>query len=164
MAKINVTDELLDEITKHSIELQRLANNTTDEWIRKEYSKLSKELADLTRTNHFFGVASVKSQKARVKKIIERGSESIAVMHTELFNRMQDTLKEVGEIETHFSQNSINKAATGKGTIFIAENSLSPRKISKMASEMITQGDLEQTHSESERRFQRYHQERLSFQ
>ena len=79
MAKINATDELLDEITKHSIELQRLANNTTDGWIRKEYSKLSRELGALTRSNHFFG-GSIKSQKKRVELIIKRGSESIALM------------------------------------------------------------------------------------
>lgn len=139
MAKINATDELLDEITKHSIELQRLANNTTDGWIRKEYTKLSRELGALTRSNHFFG-GSIKSQKKRVELIIKRGSESIALMHNDLYNSMQDTLREVGEVETHFSQNSVNKAATGKGTIIIAANSLSPRKISKTASDIVTQG------------------------
>ena len=139
MAK-SVTEELLDEITKHSLELQRLANNTSEKWIKKEYGKLSKELADLTRSNEFIGVGTVKSQKKKVQKIIQRGSKSIALMHNDLYNKMQDTLREVGELETHFSVRSVNKAVTGKGSIFIAEKSLSPRQVSSTANKMITQG------------------------
>ena len=134
-----VVDELLDELTLHALQLQQIANNQ-DVVLAKYYKKLSDELLDKVNTYDFASAKGNKLKAKYIRSLMKEGSESIDASHKLIQQAVRDGLISVGDLETQFAVGSINKAVTGTGTIKIASETLSPKKISTIADNLIVEG------------------------
>lgn len=134
-----VVDELLDELTLHALQLQQIANNQ-DVVLAKFYKNLSDDL--LTQVNKYdFANAKGNKLKAKyIRSLMKEGSKSIENSHKLIQQAVRDGLISVGDLETQFAIGSLNKAVTGTGTIKIASETLSPKKISSIADNLIVEG------------------------
>ena len=140
MAKeTQVVEELLDSITKHSIELQRVANKMQGA-VAKEFSKLSNELDGIVRNFDPSTIKNVSKRKAAMANVIKQGNEAIKKSNLAMARVVKDKLIDVGNLETKFSTGSINKAVTGKGTVTFATETVPAKKISTMADNLIIKG------------------------
>ena len=138
MAK-KVAQLLTDDIVKHSIELQKVGNNLSTR-INKELASLTKELESIITDNDFSRALSLPKRKALLNNVLIKGNKVIASAHTTLAQTVKNELIQVGNLETEFAVGSVNKSATGSGTLQIATNTISAARISKVADSLILNG------------------------
>lgn len=137
--KSKVTDELLDLITDHSIQLQRIANGMGKD-IGIKYRELAKDLTSVISSNDFTSSTVTKSRKKKLKKLLTKGKVTIHTMHQALSRSITKELVETGELEAEFALGSVNKAVTGTAKVKVVEKGVKYSKISSMADKLIVQG------------------------
>ena len=134
-----VVDELLDELTLHALQLQQISNNQ-EAVLGKFYKDLSDDLLDKVNKYDFYTAKGNKLKAKRIRSLMKEGAKSIETSHKLIKQAVRDGLISVGDLETQFAIGSLNKAATGSGTIQIATETLSPKKISTIADNLIVEG------------------------
>ena len=134
-----VVEELLDSVTKHSIELQRVANKMQGA-VAREFKKLASELDGIVAKHDFATPMSGAKRKAMLASAVREGKAAIRKSNLAMARVVKDKLIDVGNLETKFSVGSVNKAVTGKGTITFATETVPAKKISTMASNLIING------------------------
>ena len=134
-----VVEELLDSVTKHSIELQRVANKMQGA-VAREFKKLASELDGIVAKHDFATPMSGAKRKAMLASAVREGKAAIKKSNLAMARVVKDKLIDVGNLETKFSVGSVNKAVTGKGTITFATETVPAKKISTMASNLIING------------------------
>ena len=140
MAKeLQIAEELLDSITKHSLELQRVSNSMQGV-VAKEFKNLANELDGIVRKFDPSSIKNAAQRKAAVATLIKEGEAAIRKVNTTIASLVKDKLIDVGNLETQFSRGSINKAVTGKGTIKFATEVVPAKSISKIADNLIIKG------------------------
>ena len=117
MAKeTQVVEELLDSVTKHSIELQRVSNKMQGA-VAREFKKLASDLDGIVARHDFSVPMSGAKRKTLLASAMKEGKAAIQRANQSMARVVKDKLIDVGNLETKFSVGSINKAVTGKGTI-----------------------------------------------
>ena len=134
-----VVDELLDELTLHALQLQQIANNQ-DVVLGKFYKDLSDDLLGKVNKYDFSKAKGNKLKAKHIRNLMKEGTQSIENAHKLIQQAVRDGLISVGELETQFAIGSLNKAVTGTGRVKIASETLSPKKISAIADNLIVEG------------------------
>ena len=134
-----VAEELLDSVTKHSIELQRVANKMQGA-VAREFKKLASELDGIVAKHDFSVPMSGAKRKTMLANAVKEGKAAIKKSNLAMARVVKDKLIDVGNLETKFSVGSVNKAVTGKGTIKFATEIVPAKKISTIASNLIFNG------------------------
>ena len=139
MGKVLVVEEVLDDIIRHSLELQKVANSVGGE-LAKEYLALAEELDSIVAKQDFSRVLPPKKRRIMLNKVIKEGKVAIHLSNKRMGKLVKNRVLELGALESEFAAGSINKAATGKGTISFASSTQTPRQISKIAQGLIIKG------------------------
>ena len=140
MAKeILVVEELVNSITSHSLELQRLANNTQGH-LSREFAKLGKELDSIASEFDASSKMNVRNRKIAQATIVKKGQEAIRRSTAAMQTLVHNDLIDIGNLEAKFSLGSLNRAVTGKGTIKFATAVVPAKTISNVAENLIIKG------------------------
>jgi len=138
MAK-NVTDDLLDQISKHSLDLQRIANRQ-DRDMSKVYNDLSKELEQLAIKYDYTKPKNQRQRRKAFNKLQKAMRDAIAASGVVIVQAVKKGLVDVAELESEFALGSINKAMAGTGTVQITTGKLDKKRLSAIANEISIQG------------------------
>ena len=140
MAKdIEIAQELLDDIAKHSLELQRVANGI-DLQLKAELDKLSAELTSIIASNDFTAKRRPNIRRRMLNRVIARSKKLIERTASTLSSIVVKELGQVAKLEGKFALGSINRAVTGSGNITFATKRLGKKTLSKIAKKLIIRG------------------------
>ena len=132
---MSVNDTILDEITGHSVDLQRLEASVKKD-IRKELKKLEKVLiADIQNTGMFDAVREQTKIK-RMKALLKQTRETIKSTYKQVAKEHAKTLANVASIAEKQAVSSINKALT----VQLASVGMSKQTLKAIASNTLFEG------------------------
>ena len=135
----SIAEELLDDIAKHSLELQRVAN-AVDRRLSAELDILTAEILAILANKDFSTNSNPRIRRKMLNNVLRRGKKAIERTSASLAAVVIKELGKVGKLEAQFALGSINQAVTGSGRIIFATKRLSRKKISKMAERLIIRG------------------------
>jgi len=132
---MSVNDTILDEITGHSVDLQRLEASVKKD-IRRELKKLEKVLvADIQNTGMFDAVREQTKIK-RMKALLKQTRETIKTTYKQVAKEHAKTLANVASIAEKQAVSSINKALT----VQLASVGMSKQMLKSIASDTLFEG------------------------
>ncbi len=135
----NVTDDLLDQISKHSLDLQRIANGQ-DKVVAGIYKDLSVELETLAIKYDFNKPRRQKHKRRALNRLQKAVREAINKSGLVIAEAVRTGLIDVAELESEFALGSLNQAMTGTGTIQIATGKIPKERLSSIARNIAIQG------------------------
>ena len=134
-----VVEQIMDSVIKQSFELQRVSN-LVGKNLAKDLDALAKELTNIASDFDFAQTLPPMKKKKMVAELVRRGNTAITKSHKLMNANVVNEVIKVGVLETNFAAGSINKAATGKGTILFASKQVALGRISQMAKNLIIRG------------------------
>jgi len=135
----NVTDDLLDQISKHSIDLQRIANGQ-DRVVAGIYKDLSKELEILAIKYDYTEQRKQRQKRRMFNRLQKAVREAIDKSGLVIAEAVKAGLIDVAELESEFALGSINHAMTGTGDVSVATGKVAKDRLTVIASSISIQG------------------------
>ena len=135
----SIAEELLDDIAKHSLELQRVANQV-DKLLSAELDKLTADILAILANKDFSANSNPRVRRKMLNDVLRRGKKIINRTSSTLASVVIKELGKVGKLEAQFALGGINQAVTGTGRIVFATKRISKKKISNIAARLIIRG------------------------
>lgn len=133
----NPSDKLLDEIAKHTFELERIGNYL-DKENRKEFLNLSSELEKIVKD--YREAKSKKLNQKQIQNIISNGKRKISKSYEFIEQRVKRTSIDIGKVEDNFTAGVVNKVVTGDSSIHFVSKPVENAAISSIAEKLIIEG------------------------
>lgn len=132
---MSVNDTILDEITGHSVDLQRLEASVKKD-IRRELKKLEKVLVTDIQNSGMVDAVREQTKVKRMKALLKQTRETIKTTYKQVAKDHAKTLTNVASIAEKQAVSSINKALT----VQTASVGMSKQMLKSIASDTLFEG------------------------
>ena len=132
---MSVNDKVLDEITGHSVDLQRL-ETTVKKRVLKQLKTLEANLVDEIKKSTVWGAKMPQTQKKRLKVLLDQTRETIKTSYVQIAKDSLDELSQVASLAEAQAVASLNTAISAE----LASTTMSRGMLKAIASDTIFEG------------------------